>query len=113
MTEGPLKADVTAHFLHQAVIGVPGVSLWRSVLKAVEDWPQRQAVLDFDQDASASTAAQVSEHTHALAIALHQAGWVIYEAHWEAGPKGIDDVSDFPGFHLRNNSVFRDGYCAQ
>ena len=92
ITEGPLKADVAAHFLHQAVIGVPGVSLWRSVPQWVADWPQRQAVLAFDQDASASTAAQVAEHTHALATRLQTAGWTLYEAHWDAGFKGIDDA---------------------
>lgn len=76
ITEGPLKAGVAAHFLHQAVIGVPGVSLWRTVPARVADWRQRQAVLAFDHERAAGTAAQVAERPSALTPALREARWV-------------------------------------
>lgn len=68
------------------------MSRWRSVPQWVVDWPQRQAVLAFDQDAAESTAAQVAEHTRALATHLQTARWTLYTAHWDVAFKGIDDA---------------------
>lgn len=92
ITEGPLKADVAAAFLQRPVIGIPGVSLWPRVARALAAWRPAAVVLAFDQDVDVETRARVMDAQNQLGALLQDNGLVVYVAHWPDGPKGVDDA---------------------
>ncbi|WP_020375105.1 CHC2 zinc finger domain-containing protein [Sulfobacillus thermosulfidooxidans] len=92
ITEGPLKADVAAFFLHAPVLGIPGVGLWERVGRALSWWHPRRVVLAFDQDADPATRDRVRAAQDQLGHLLEQAGIRVFTAQWPEGFKGIDDA---------------------
>lgn len=92
VTEGPLKADVAAAFLEMPVIGIPGVSLWPRLGRSLTAWHPRLVVLAFDHDAVPETRARVFQAQSDLGALLVAAGIPVMIAHWDDGPKGIDDA---------------------
>lgn len=91
ITEGPLKAIVTHHFLHAPVLGIPGVSVWSHAVPLIESLAPRALVIAFDQDSNPEAAQHVQEASLSLAQALHRVEGPIWQAIW-LGAKGIDDV---------------------
>ncbi len=95
VTEGPLKADVSAHFLGAIVLGVAGVGNWHDVPKFVQSLSEPgvspQVVVAYDADLGDNP--QVAESRKALVSALIAAHAVVSVAVWPKGQgKGIDDV---------------------
>jgi len=99
VTEGPLKADVTAAWLHRPVLGIPGIGVWSRVGRVLARWHPPRVILALDQDPSPSTRSRVDAVQQALAQLLQQAGIGVFVAHWPEGPKGIDDAVRL-GTHL-------------
>ena len=91
VTEGPLKADVTAHFWGATVLGVAGVTAWRNALPIVRAIKTKGVILAFDRDASANARGNVCRQEDALVASLVKAGVYVQRAVWREG-KGIDDA---------------------
>ena len=92
VTEGPLKADVAAFFLHRPVLGIPGVSLWPRVGQVLSQWHPPAVVLAFDHDPHPETRARVQAAQQQLGVLLQAAGIRVLLATWPEGPKGVDDA---------------------
>jgi len=95
VTEGPLKADVSAHYLGATVLGVAGVFNWHDVPKFVQPLSRSgapaQVVVAYDADAQDN--AQVAESRKALVSALLAVHAVVSLAIWPMSQgKGLDDV---------------------
>jgi hypothetical protein len=93
ITEGPLKANISADHLGRIVIGVAGVANWQAgnVLKKLEELEMEEVVIAYDADGL--TNPTVKHHGEALANACKEAGYKVYIATWplEKG-KGLDDL---------------------
>lgn len=95
VTEGPLKADIAAHFLGATVLGVAGVRNWHDVPKYVaqgsEAGSSLQVVVAYDADLADNP--DVADSRKALVSALITAHGVVSIAVWpKSQGKGIDDV---------------------
>lgn len=92
VTEGPLKADVAAHFLGETVIAVPGVNTWGStgLVDALKERSVEEVVIAYDADARANV--HVAKASLALGRELFRAGIKIRYAWWSPQYKGIDDL---------------------
>lgn len=91
VTEGLLKANVTAYFLKSKVIGVPGVSNWAEVPDYVAELKPRVVVIAYDADLLYNPA--VARNLAALANTLKSLNWKVAIAQWSPKyGKGIDDV---------------------
>jgi hypothetical protein len=95
VTEGPLKADVSAHYLGATVLGVAGVVNWHDVPKFVQPLSRpgapAQVVVAYDADAQEN--AQVAESRKALVSALLAVHAIVSLAIWPMSQgKGLDDV---------------------
>jgi len=102
ITEGPLKADITALRLGCTVIAVPGVGNWRPVPGLVRELGAQRVVLAYDMDMWLNP--QVMLHAEQLVAALREVRQYIPEADAEAPialqwarwdgrrAKGIDDA---------------------
>lgn len=91
ITEGSLKACITAYHLDSAVIGIPGVMSWSQSLKLLP--PKTRCVIAFDKDVPARPA--VVECEKLLIEKLVSWGRSVSIATWNPGEsgqyKGIDD----------------------
>lgn len=93
ITEGPLKADISAHILGQTVVAVPGVNAWRGTglvlnLKATGI---REVIVAFDADAEVNEL--VAQAAERMASALEEEGLEVYLASWPLSQgKGLDDL---------------------
>ena len=85
ITEGPLKANISAERLKARVIAVPGVSSWGEILDL--NLPERM-VLAYDSDYENF---QVRYHARKLSNALLDKGVDLKAALWD-NFKGLDDV---------------------
>lgn len=92
VTEGPLKADVAAFFLHQPVLGLPGITVWPKLARALSAWHPVAVVLAFDQDGTPDVRQIVQSAQNQLAALVAQAGIAVRLARWAEGPKGVDDA---------------------
>lgn len=92
ITEGPLKADIAAHFLEETVVAVPGVNTWVStgLVSALEMHGVENVIIAYDADARAN--AHVAKASLALGRELLQAGIKVRYAWWSPQWKGIDDL---------------------
>lgn len=91
ITEGPLKADVAAHFLQAPVLGVAGVANWRRAVPVIKRLRSATAVLAFDRDVDAATREAVGRNQAELGAALGRLGFRVLRATWTHG-KGLDDA---------------------
>jgi len=88
ITEGPIKADISAERLGITVFGVPGVSTWRAALSLL-DSSITHVVVAYDQDMYENPA--VKHNARALCNALTATGRAVAVAIWY-GAKGLDDA---------------------
>ncbi len=88
ITEGPIKADISAERLGVTVFGVPGVSTWRAALNLLDSSIDR-VVVAYDQDMYENDA--VKYNARALCDALMATGRTVAVAMW-SGAKGLDDA---------------------
>lgn len=88
ITEGSLKAAIASEHLRAQVIGVPGVSNWRSAI----DLPSQKMAVAIAFDADARTNPFVAHHQLELARALFWAGHPVTIATWDPRYKGVDDA---------------------
>lgn len=92
LTEGALKASLASDKLRAAIVGVAGVSGWRSGLDAAEKVGRKRAglVVAFDMDAGENP--HVKRHENDLIAAAWGAGWRVAVANWNPAFKGLDDA---------------------
>ncbi|MGI9951963.1 DUF3854 domain-containing protein [Moorellaceae bacterium AZ2] len=92
ITEGPLKADVAAHFLKETVIAVPGVNTWKStgLVEAVKGHGVEEVIIAYDTDARANI--YVARASLDLGRELFRTGIKVRYAWWDSRYKGIDDL---------------------
>jgi hypothetical protein len=88
ITEGPIKADISAERLGITVFGVPGVSTWRTALDLLDSSIER-VVVAYDQDMYKNFA--VKHNARALCDALMATGRTVAVAMW-CGANGLDDA---------------------
>ncbi|MCL8208602.1 MAG: DUF3854 domain-containing protein [Actinomycetia bacterium] len=91
VTEGPLKADIAAHFLQTPVLGVAGAGNARGVVDWLSAWRPPLVVLAFDDDPDPATRAAVGRQVKALADALRRQGLAVARTVWDTD-KGLDDA---------------------
>jgi len=103
ITEGPLKANISAWRLQAKVLAVPGVSNWRSVLSLA--LPPK-IVIAYDA-ADYEKNYHVRHHARALANSLIDRGYKVYAALWQKA-KGLDDAL-VEGRSIKVLSVYREG----
>lgn len=91
ITEGPLKADIAAHYLGVRFLGVPGVTSWKRVMTVVEEMGVKEVVLAYDMDQLQNPA--VEKAAGNLKAELEKNSVAVITAKWppETG-KGIDDA---------------------
>lgn len=89
ITEGPLKADIIAHFLGCVVIGVAGVASWPRAIEVIAGLLPRKVVIAYDNDQLTNEV--VRRHANGLEKALLFEHRYTYEAVWPAEHKGLDD----------------------
>lgn len=90
VTEGPLKADISADELGCVVLAVPGVSNQAGVLPAVQTLGARVVIIGFDRDAE--TKPIVRHERDKMATALAAAQITVELAVWDDTYKGLDDA---------------------
>lgn len=93
ITEGPLKADISAYVLGETVVAVPGVNVWRGtgLIPTLKSAGVREVVVAFDADAEVN--GRVAQAEERLASALEEAGFEVLSASWPlARGKGLDDL---------------------
>ena len=93
ITEGALKADIACELLGEIVIGVSGVSNFRSgnLIPTLQQLDVNDVVIAYDADAERNP--QVKHHEFQLASLLSAKGYTVYKAQWELHKgKGIDDL---------------------
>ncbi|MFO0562413.1 MAG: DUF3854 domain-containing protein [Polyangiales bacterium] len=94
ITEGELKADVCTALDQFAIVGVPGVSLWKSAIPLVEAINPRRVVVAFDADWKSLDPKKrhVREAREQLVTALASLGFDTHAADWPLSEgKGLDD----------------------
>jgi hypothetical protein len=90
ITEGPLKADIAALKLSRVVLAVPGVGNWPGVIPIVRELKPKRAIIAFDMDKISNPAVKL--HSDALMACLIKCGIRTFEADWDTGRKGLDDL---------------------
>ncbi|MFO0563828.1 MAG: DUF3854 domain-containing protein [Polyangiales bacterium] len=94
ITEGELKADVCTALGPFAIVGVPGVSLWKSAIELVEAIDPRRVVVAFDADWKSADPKKrhVREAREKLVTTLASLGFETHAADWSLSEgKGLDD----------------------
>ncbi|MGQ9512870.1 DUF3854 domain-containing protein [Thermodesulfitimonas sp.] len=94
VTEGFLKADVTAHLLGMRAVGVPGVTCWRGVPEYLETLKPVLVILAWDYpELTVRKKEPVRRSLYGFAAALREKGLKVAVARWDPSwGKGIDDV---------------------
>jgi len=90
ITEGPLKADISALKLGRLVLAVAGVSNWLGAIPILRQLKPERVVIAFDMDKTANGAVRL--HLDSLIAALIRRGIRTFEAGWDVTYKGIDDL---------------------
>ena len=91
VTEGPLKADVSAPRLGKIVVAIPGVNTLRpSLAQEMKRRGCRKVVLAFDSDACSNP--NVARAQHKAVDVLSGAGLEVQVATWPQDHKGLDDL---------------------
>ena len=93
LTEGPLKADISADILGETVVAVPGVGTWEGahVPEIVEALDPESVVVAYDADFEDNP--RVCAARRALACALVAAGHKVFVATWDKDQgNGLDDL---------------------
>jgi hypothetical protein len=94
ITEGELKADVCSSLFAQAIVGMPGVALWRAALAMVEQIQPRRVVvaLDADWQDTDPKKAPVRVARERLVESLVSRGFDVHAISWPlCEGKGLDD----------------------
>src|SRR5207245_1887547 len=81
ITEGELKADVATVLSGVLTIAMPGVSVWRQALPALQDLQATRVLLAFDADWR--TNPHVAQALGHAASALVEAGYEVQVEDWE------------------------------
>jgi len=100
LTEGPLKADISAPLLGAPCVAITGVTTWRAALPAMEEFQEAEGytavliALDADDpDSKARTVQQVEAIRQEIAAALVHMGYAVRFARWDhSAGKGLDDL---------------------
>lgn len=94
ITEGELKADVCTALEAHAIVGIPGVSMWRSAVHLVDAINPRRVIVALDADWKSLDPKKrhVRDAREQLVTALASRGFDTHAADWplDAG-KGLDD----------------------
>lgn len=89
VTEGPLKADISAHYLGKVFVAVPGVAAWREVEPVLKELGVREVVIAYDADKKENIAVQRAQED--LVRSLR--GYKVIPAGWDPGlGNGLDDA---------------------
>jgi hypothetical protein len=89
VTEGPLKADVIAHYTGAITLGIPGVSMWRKAVSILATLLPLNVVLAFDNDRHSNPT--VERHYEYLRQGILDNHFNAYVALWDTRYKGLDD----------------------
>lgn len=89
ITEGPLKADITAKYLGAVVIGIMSSGTWIPAVKMLKEIGAEEVLIAYDMDFE--TNKYVSQPLEMLKGELKKMGLVVYQAVWDK-VKGIDDA---------------------
>ena len=93
ITEGALKADITAEYLVAKVYAVPGVNTWHALLDHMVLLNPRPALIAVAYDMDLYEKAEVMFHYQRLQEALLAAGLEVVKITWDPKQgKGIDDL---------------------
>jgi len=90
ITEGPIKGDIAALKLSRVVLAVAGVGNWAGVIPIVRELKPKRVIIAFDMDKLTKQAVQL--HRDALMTYLMSRGIRTFEADWDSGFKGLDDL---------------------
>ena len=90
ITEGPLKADIAALKLGRVVLAVAGVGNWPGVIPIIRELRPERVIISFDMDKNQNAAVRL--HLDTLTACLIKRGIRTFEADWDAGFKGLDDL---------------------
>ena len=90
ITEGELKADVSSALLDAPVLGIPGVSQWRSGRDAAIALSPRKVIVAMDMDRESIP--EVARAQEQLVKSLRAAGLAVGSARWDRAHKGLDDA---------------------
>lgn len=89
VTEGPLKADISAHYLGKVFVAVPGVAAWREVEPVLKELGAKEVVIAYDADRRENVAVQKAQED--LAQSLR--GYKVIPAGWDPNlGNGLDDA---------------------
>jgi Domain of unknown function (DUF3854) len=91
ITEGALKADISAIKMHRCFLAVAGVGNWHGIISSILDLKPSKIIVAFDMDKRTNEIVQL--HCNAMVQALLQTTNEVYEAEWDPQYKGIDDIS--------------------
>lgn len=91
VTEGPLKADLSAELLGETVLGVAGVTTWKHALPIIDQLEPREVILAFDRDERTQASEAVERSTRDMIQALSRREIDVSVASWR-GAKGLDDA---------------------
>lgn len=91
VTEGALKADLTAHFLGAVVVGAASAVCWKPVLPVLDEFGASEVVLAFDRDQDTNPAVARAVGELEKAIRKKHLGRVL-RASWSSEWKGVDDA---------------------
>jgi hypothetical protein len=90
ITEGPIKADIASLKLKKVVLAIPGVSNWSGVIPIIRELKPKRVVVAFDMDKLINPI--VDHHKNELINRLFHMGKKVFEADWDSGYKGLDDI---------------------
>lgn len=93
ITEGVLKADISALKLEEPVLGIPGVTTWKidDILQSLWTLGAEEVVVAFDADLRENES--VKAQRDKLASELLKYGYRVFIAEWEIEEgKGLDDL---------------------
>jgi hypothetical protein len=91
ITEGPLKSDVSAHYLGTRFLGVPGASAWSNVVETARALGVKEIILAYDADQRDNPA--IKKNARELAEELKSNRIKVLPAVWPLKiGKGIDDA---------------------
>lgn len=92
ITEGPLKADIAAHYTNMPFLGVPGVSVYQQAAQKAEELGIKRTAVAYDMDLRENPHVQKAEIALMKELLKRGISAVPVNWHQEYG-KGIDDAA--------------------
>ena len=98
ITEGPLKADIAAHYTGMPFLGIPGVSIYKQAAQKAEELGIKRTAVAYDMDVRENPHVQQAEIE--LLKELYRRGISAVPVNWHRDyGKGIDEVVVYIATH--------------